>query len=261
MNPGMDEKNKKERQFTEDVEDILAGKEGEIDETMDDDYRSNVDFTRKIIECRGEPSAAFKEGLKKRLLSKLAEEEIVETRRQSETISFWGWLKNLIPQNPAQRAAAVTVTVVMIALVAAWGAGLFSPEESPLVTGPLAPTVSVEVRASTPETTYLIGEAINIRFTFKNIADVTFKFPFPPEIRIGDLGTEVVRNFDVGNNTMTLTPGESEYYDLTWDQKNDAGEQVPPGDYQIIIPNVQLGEGKGVVSLVESPILTISDNP
>ena len=57
---------------------------------------------------------------------------------------------------------------------------------------------------------------------------------------------------------MTLAPGQSEIYDLTRDQKNDAGEQVPPGDYQVIIPNVQLGEGKGVVNLVESPILTIS---
>jgi hypothetical protein len=36
---------------------------------------------------------------------------------------------------------------------------------------------------------------------------------------------------------------------------------VPTGDYQVIIPNIQLGEGKGVVSLVESPILTISNNP
>jgi hypothetical protein len=111
------------------------------------------------------------------------------------------------------------------------------------------------------KTVYTAGEEIDIQFSFKNIADETFTFPFPPEIRIGDLGIEVVRTFDVGQGTMTLAPGQSQDYDLTWDQKDNTGMQVPPGDYQIIIPNVQLGEGKGVVSLVESPILTISNNP
>jgi len=260
MNPGMDEKNKEE--FTESVEDILAAKEGEIDETLDDDYRANIDFTKKIIDCRGEPSVAFQEGLKRRLLSKLAEKEAIEQRRRSETTSFWDWLRNLVPQSPAWRTTAVTVTVAVVALVVAWGSGLFSPgEEGPIVTGPLPPTVSVEARASTQETEYAVGEEIDIQFTFRNVADETFTFPFPPEIRIGDISTEVVRKFDVSYSTKTLTPGQSEDYEITWDQKNDTGEQVPPGDYQVIIPNVPLGEGKGVVSLVDSPILTISNNP
>jgi hypothetical protein len=69
MNPGMDEKNRKEEEFTEHVDDILAGKEAGVDEAMDEDYRSNIDFAKKIIECRGEPSPDFQEGLKKRLLS------------------------------------------------------------------------------------------------------------------------------------------------------------------------------------------------
>jgi hypothetical protein len=261
MNPGMDEKNRKEREFTEHVDDILAGKEAGVDETMDEDYRSNIDFAKKIIECRGEPSVAFQEGLKKRLLSKLAEKGVAEARRRQETISFWYWLKNLVPQSPAWRAAAVTVTVAVVALAVVWRIGLFSPADGPIMTGPLGPTVSVETRASTPKTVYTAGEEIDIQFTFKDLTDETFTFPFPPEIRIGDLGIEVVRTFDVGQGTMTLAPGQSQDYDLTWDQKDNTGMQVPPGDYQIIIPNVQLGEGKGVVSLVESPILTISNNP
>ncbi len=261
MNPGMNKKNRKEGEFAERVDDILAGKEAKIDEAMDEDYRSNIDFAKKIIECRGEPFASFQEGLKKRLLSKLAEKEVAETQRRSESISFWDWLKNLVPQSPAWRTAAVTMTVAVVALVVVWRIGLFSPGEGPIVTGPLGPTVSVETRASTTKTVYTTGEEIDIQFTFKNIADETFAFPFPPGIRIGDLGTEVLRTFDVGQGTITLAPGQSEDYDLTWNQKDDTGKQVPPGDYQIIIPNIQLGEGKGVVSLVESPILTISNNP
>jgi hypothetical protein len=261
MNPGMDEKKRKEEEFAQRVDDLLAGKQAQVDEAMDEDYRSNINFSKKIIECRGEPSDTFQEGLKKRLLSKLAEKENAEARRRSETISFWEWLKNLVPQSPTWRTAAVTVTIAVVALVVVWRIGLFSPGESPIVTGPLAPTVLVETRASTPKTVYTTGEEIDIQFTFKNIADEAFTFPFPPEIRIGDLGIELVRTFEVGQGTLTLTPGQSEGYDLTWNQKDDIGKQVPTGDYQIIIPNVQLGEGKGVVSLVESPILTITSNP
>ena len=261
MNPGMDDKKRREIEFAEQLDNVISGKEPEIDQAMDEDYRANIDFAGKIIECRGEPSAAFQEGLKRRLLSKLAEKEAIEKQQRSKTPSFWEWLRNLVPQNPAWRTAAVTVTVAVVALVVAWGTGLFSPGEGPIVTGPLAPTVSVEARASTPKTTYLTGEDIDIQFIFNNIADEAFTFPFPPEIRIGDLGTEVLRTFDVGQDTVTLAPGQSETYELTWDQKNDAKEQVPPGDYQVIIPNVHLGEGKGVVSLVEAPTLTISNNP
>ena len=260
MNPGMSEKNTSEEEFAKLIDDIIAGKEAGLD-MADEDYRLNIDFARKIIECRGEPSATFQEDLKGRLLLKLAEKEIVKNRRSQTTISFWDWLKNLIPQSPAWRTAVVTVTVAVVALAVVWGIGLFSSGEGPIVTGPLGPTVSVETRASTLKKIFTAGEEINIQFAFKNITDEAFTFPFPPEIRIGDLGTEVLRTFEVGQGTMTLAPGQSEDYDLTWNQKDDTGKQVPPGDYQIIIPNIQLGEGKGVVSLIESPILTISNNP
>jgi hypothetical protein len=261
MNPGMGEENRKGEEFAEHLDDVLAGQEAGTGEAMDGEYGANIDFSKKIIECRGEPSAAFQEGLKKRLLSKLAEEEASGQRRHSETISFWDWLKNLVPQSPVWRTAAVTVTAAVVALVAAWGSGLFSPGEGPVLTGPLPPAISVEARASTPETTYAMGEEIDVQITFRNVADEAFTFPFPPDIRIGDLGTEVVRTFDAGQNTITLAPGQSETYKLAWDQKNDSGEQVPPREYQIIIPNVPLGEGKGVVGLTDSPILTISASP
>jgi len=119
----MDEKNRKERDFAKHLDDVLAGKETGTGEAMDEEHRANIDFSRKIIECRGEPPAAFQQGLKNRLLSKLAEEEAIEQRRRSETKSFWDWLRNLVPQSPAWRTAAVTVTIAVVALVAAWGSG------------------------------------------------------------------------------------------------------------------------------------------
>jgi hypothetical protein len=261
MSPGMNKKNKKEREFAQDIDLVLTGNKARIDKASDDEYVSNIDFAEKIIECGVDPSPSFHEGLKKTLLLKLAEEEETETRQRREVTSFWDWLTSLVPQSQAWRTAAVTVTVAIIALLVVWATGLFSSSQEPIVTGPVAPTVAVEARATTAKTAYTTGEEIEIHFSFKNLTDETLTFPFPPEIRIGDLGTEVIRTFDVGQDTMTLAPAQSEDYDLTWDQKDETGNQVPPGDYQVIIPYIQLGEGKGVVGLAESPVVSISNNP
>lgn len=259
MSLGMDDKGRKEREFAQDIDRVLAGKEAIIDEATDENYRSNIDFAKKIIECRGEPSSSFQEGLKKRLLAKLAEKETAQQR--SETTSFWDWLRNLVPQSPAWRTAAVTVTVVVLALLVGWRAGLFSPNQEPILSTSVAPAVAIEGRVITTKTTHTMGEEINIQFSFKNITDDTLTFPFPPEIRIENTNIEAVRTFTAGQDTKTLTSGESARYDLVWDQKDTNGKQVPPGDYQVVIQNIQLGEDKGVASLVESPVLTISANP
>lgn len=261
MSPEMDEKGRKEIEFSQDIDLIISGKEAKIDEAMDEDYRSNIDFAEKIVGCHGEPLPSFQEGLKKRLLSKLAEQETAEARQRLEAPSFWGWLRNLAPQSSAWRTAAVTFTVAVLALVVVWRIGLFYPSQEQILPAALGPTVSVEGRAVSPKTDYTIGEEIDIQFSFKNITDETLTFPFPPEIRIENSSVETVRNFSGGQDTRVLTLGETELYDLTWDQKDNDGKQVPPGDYQVIMPNVQLGEGRGVVSMVESPILAISLNP
>ncbi len=260
MSPGMAEKSKKEKKFAQDIDRIAAGKETEIDEAMDDDYHANTNFSKKIVECRGEPSASFQERLKKRLLATLAEKEAVAARRRPENGSFLDWLRNLVPQSPAWRAAAVTVTVAMLALVVGWGIGLFSPGHGPIVTT-LPPTVAVETRVSTTKTAYLASEKIDIQFSFKNITKGTVSFPFPPEIRIENTTAEARRTFDAGKAMKALASGASAQYSLSWDQKDNAGKQVPPGNYQVVMTNIPLGEGKGVVSLIESPTLTIWVNP
>lgn len=261
MSPGMDKNNRKEREFADDIDRILAGNEAVIHEAKDEDYRLNIAFADKIIECRGEPSPSFEERLKKRLLSKLDEQEVAGAQQHVENPSFLDWLRNLVPRSYAWRTAAVTVTVAVVALVVVWRIGLFFPSQELTLPAAVAPTVAVEGKAIITKTTYVPGEEIDIQFSFKNISDETLTFSFPPEIRIDNSSVETIRTFPGGQHTRTLAAGESERYDLEWDQKDDGGKQVPPGDYQIIMPNIQLGEGKGVVSLVESPVLTISANP
>jgi hypothetical protein len=260
MNPGMDEGNRKEREFTKGVDDVLAGKEVKAGEPVDQEYRLNIDFAKKIMECRGEPSLSFQEGLKKRLLSNLAEQEAAKVRQGSEAAPFWDRLRALMPQRPAWRTVAVTATVAALVLLVVCSFGLFSPGKGPVLTGP-GPTVSVETRASNIKPAYTKGEEVAIQFSFNNVTDKTLKFVFPPEIRIENSNVEAVRTFAGGNATMTLGPGQIELYNFTWDQKDQDGKQVPLGDYQIVMPNIPLGEGEGVVQLIQAPTITILSEP
>ena len=132
----MDRAKKREKEFEKDIDRLIACKEAKIDEKMDEDYRSNIDFAGKIIKCRVEPSLSFQERLKRRLLSKLAEQEAIGTPER-ETASFWSWLRNLINRNPTWRLATVQITVAVLTLVVIWGIGLFSSSQEPILTGPL----------------------------------------------------------------------------------------------------------------------------
>jgi len=137
----MDRPEKREKQFAEDIDRLLAGKEVKADEKMDEDYRSNISFADKIIECRGEPSPSFQESLKKSLLSKLAEQEAARAAKR-ETSSFWSRLRNLVSQNPTWRLATVQIAAAVLTLALIWGAGLFHQE--PILTGPSGGTSILE---------------------------------------------------------------------------------------------------------------------
>jgi len=134
----MDRPEKRKKQFAEDIDRLLAGKEVKVDEKMDEDYRSNISFAGKMMEYRGEPSSFFQEGLKRRLLSKLAEQEAAEAAKR-ETISFWSWLKNQVSQNPTWRLATVQMAVAILTLALIWGVE-FLTSQKPILTGPLGGT-------------------------------------------------------------------------------------------------------------------------
>ena len=128
-------KKKKERQFTEDIDRLLVGKEVKVDEKRDDDYRSNISFAEKLIECRGGPSLVFQDSLKRRLLLKLAEKEEAEAAKR-ERISFWSWLRNLFSQSQTWRLTAVQIAVAAMTLALIWGTGPLINQE-PILTGPI----------------------------------------------------------------------------------------------------------------------------
>ena len=243
---------RKESEFAEDVDRVLSGQGSEVANTLSKEYRANLDFSKKIADARVTPSPAFQSALKSRLLSKLAEMEAAKEARKRT--SLWDSLTGLFRQRTWQ-AAGVTVALLVIALVVVWRAGLFS--QGPVVTNPY-PTVAIEVTVTIDKETYIIGENVNIDFTFFNKSSETLSFVVPPVFRIETLNADTVRSFPIGETTVTLAPDKSTSYNLTWNEKDDIANQVPAGEYQIVIPNVELGD-VGFLSLSQSPTIVISD--
>jgi hypothetical protein len=125
---------KTEKQFTDDLDRLLAGKKIEESEQTDADYRSAADAAGKIIECRREPSDAYKQELKKRLLLKLNEKEWAEESKR-KAASGKSWFSNLLPREPSWRLVPVQIMLAIISLLAIWGIEFVSRPE-PIVALP-----------------------------------------------------------------------------------------------------------------------------
>jgi hypothetical protein len=88
-------------------------------------------------------------------------------------------------------------------------------------------------------TVYQTGEKIEITLYFTNEAsEPRIMSPFPPEINIERPNMQppdnsIVRSFPAGTQEVHLEPGETVTYNLTWDQRDDSGQQVEPGWYGV----------------------------
>ena len=71
-----------EREFSENIDSLLAGEEVEVGEDVSEDYRTAINFAQKLTKLRAEPSPVFKAQLKERLLSKLVEQEVEAARKK-----------------------------------------------------------------------------------------------------------------------------------------------------------------------------------
>ncbi len=255
----MSGENRKEEEFSREVDKIISGQEIPGEVLQNKDYGSELNFTSKIAEHRAAPSASFKSKLKSELLTKLANQE--------KKVSFWGRIRNTFA-TPVWRNAAVPIAVFAVALITMWGLGIFSHQTPvslttpPLTTGPsimgTSPTETstspanlgnLEIWANLKRNYYMPSEQINIIVTFHNTTGEPVTLDrYPPEFSIvnSDNPGQVFKSFTAAKGTLTLQPGESETYTLVWDQIGDAESQVPPGNYQLAI-------GGNVIS----PVFTI----
>ena len=241
----------KEREFAENIDHLLAGEELTADEDMSEDYRTAIDFSKKLIESRVDPSPHFKARLKQRLLLKLAQQEAEAVRQKERAISFWEFLRTLVPQSPVWRTATATILVILVAVGISWRMGLFTqspiapgigaggPEEGAPPAGPVMeapPQALLELEAAQLEPIVSpFGETAEVELVFKNTSSESISVtPFPPAIHIvqGKSG-KPIRSFTEGSERLELSPSESIRYSLVWDQRDTGGEQVEPGWYAV----------------------------
>lgn len=269
----MPDKRNVEEEFPRDVERLLAGERGKRGEGKDADYESVVAFAGRLVEYRIQPSPAFQEVLKKRLLSRLAEQE-AQVERRDERTSVWQRIAGLVPGNPAWRAAAVTVAVAIVLAVVFWQttprtakdtgqAGIMSTPAPSVAPAPAAPGLkaaagpSVEVRESAANTPFGLGQPVVVQFSFTNVTPGVLGLPFPPPLNVVSAKGETVRSFPQGLDTRTLGSGESVTYTLAWDQRDDKGKSVPPGDYSVQLGSTRLQDGGGF-RVVQPVTITIT---
>lgn len=256
MCPGMDDK-QQQKDFTRKVDELLAGRSGRASEPLPAESRVNFEFAKKVLANRTEPSLVFRDNLKQRLLAKMTEQEAAGV----STLSWWNHLRDLFSSPPLWKMAAATVAVAVVALVV-WRMGVFAPEEHTMMTSQMGGAmVSVEARVADLKRAYNTGDTVALHFSFKNVTADTITFPFPPGIGIESADFRAVRFFAAGNGTVTLRPGKVEIWDLTWDQRDAAGQLVPPGDYLIVMPRIPVTEGGGMLSLNQPLTVTILPVP
>ncbi len=167
------------------------------------------------------------------------------------------WLDGLrrLPTDRTWQMATVTVVVVVIAVVAVvWQFG--GVGQAPSVP-PLGPPVMME--GIPGQATYQLGEEVEIGCVFTNVSSeplVVRAFSRDGGIRVYDQAATdvrgadiesqelshrlghyvIVRSLDVQTYEVELKPGEkTATYRLTWDQKDDDGQQVPPGWYSVYV--------------------------
>ncbi len=105
--------------------------------------------------------------------------------------------------------------------------------------------IPIEVRAAVRKAAYLPGESIEFEFTIVNKSGgaITIR-PFAPEIDILDRGSgKSVRSFPSGTSEIILAPGQSRSRTFSWDQTDEAREQVRPGYYLVSIKKIYVGAG------------------
>ncbi len=105
-----------------------------------------------------------------------------------------------------------------------------TPTPTPAPTPVPRPTV-VELKVTPSKESYSPGEEVVLDFAFTNVDSVPVTIePFPPRVDIGLRPLDgIVRSFGAGSDDATLLPGETLIHRVTWDQRDDTGEQVSPG--------------------------------
>jgi len=262
-----------ERDFLNNLERVLEGKE--IEPGLNDDSRSALDFARKMLSLRVNPSPLFHDTLRNRMLQKIEKKE--REAEHEKGGSFWERLwENW--KRPVWRTVTVGLVSALVIVVIMGYSGMFTyftpqfldeepalpetaqapaPEPAPVPEpgpAPLELQAPLEVIMSTEEDFYRAGEDVAIEFVFINTSDEEQTIrPFPPLVEITESGTgETVRSFPSGSTHRKLLPGEAVEYELNWDQLDSQGQPVLPGWFNVYAKEISITRGTSKRTIVMS---------
>ena len=131
-----------ERQFSVDVDRILAGESIVLDNEITEDYRADLEFAQELIEHRVNPSPSFEAKLRERLFSRL---EAVQT--EPRLGSFWTSIAHAFHKPAWSTILPVTLALVLIFSIV-WSSGLLPFDQSPSAEAASIAENSSQVRAA-----------------------------------------------------------------------------------------------------------------
>ena len=151
-----------EKEFSENIDRMLAGEEVKVSAAMDDNCRTALDFAQKLVKLHAVPPLSFKAQLKERLLLKLSEAEATSAKKNW----LWDGLRHLVPRSMMWRARDVLTwglmsrqptwkTVIAGVLAVALIAGLVIAV--PSLTGPSPTALASEIARRDPQVQEAIG--------------------------------------------------------------------------------------------------------
>ncbi len=267
------------RQFSEDVERLVRG---QLPESTDEDYTATLEFARRLVDLKDDPSPAFTSSLREELMLKLAQQDVQSAAQEQPSL-----LVRLFGGRTV-RLAVVSTFIVVAALGLVWRAGLLSPmmpagsDEAPSLMQDGAAQDSEEAApeegdgeapemiratdkmdedagaASTPPsatpvviraeaaTAVVHGESVAISLFFENSGPEEMTLtPFPPAVILRDMNTDAsVYVFPSGTSSLALSSMESMQYDVIWEQTDQASTQAPAGVYAVDVgPTTATAEG------------------
>ncbi len=283
------------RQFSEDLERLARG---HPPEATDEDYAATLEFARRLIDLKDEPSPAFTSSLREELMLKLAQQDVQSAAEEQPS-----FLVRLFGGRTV-RLAVVSTFIVVAALGLVWRAGLLSPmmpsgsDEAPSLmqdgaaqdseeaapedgeaeapemiratdemkedadaAGMAPPATPVVIRAeATPAVVH--GDPVTISLFFENSGPEGMTLtPFPPAVMLRDMDTDaIVYVFASGTSSLALSSMESTQYDVTWEQTDQAGAQVPAGLYAVDVGHTEAtaeGGDDGAASLESMEVAVI----
>lgn len=108
-----DNDSEKDRRLLENLDRVLAGKEDEIAEPLDDDTRTALDFASKMVSMHEVPSKEFKESLKAQLIHRLAEQEKKDLHGDQKLL-LWGITRRKLWQGTIAAVIVVIIAVIIL---------------------------------------------------------------------------------------------------------------------------------------------------